>query len=735
MPRTSLLRPYSLFLGAALALATAACHPGAPVAPTYEGAKGAPISEQDFPLATAHYVFSRGGTPGRTDLARPLADRLLVRARALIASGRERPGLAAMRLAAMLVRANKVAPESLSDGAVAAFDAAVAGPASRGEEGAAIGLYLFWSLARPSDARPKAHLDALAKWTGQPADYPPSALVSVGREAVRRAEALAYAPNEGDRPNADKALLDWMDQVVAFKEGERTPARYGDEVYAAVLGYRTSGVRLVTSHLRDGDIGGAIDAISAPQTQGFVPEVLRRALLDAGSTPSIDGYEQIIAALLPAAKLEGMEDPVGDAVLGTSLAGTGEHPHAAILAEITARGLLLAGSGDAAPAVLAHALLGTKDDPRRPPAKDLGRALSISSAAIRDYADREDFDAARRTWAATQPMLGAADTIGGVAPSSAMVKTLMGLVEGEAGRPAEARKLFDQALASEPLPTALAGKARLLARDGDLAGARAAIDRALATKGIDDTQLLPDLLLLGADYARRAGDLPAARAGYERALRLLVPMRSTVKGPAAAEIGARIVAVLARFDGMADKEEEAAAIAESSGGADSRAVARIEMMRFLRAIRTTDAKRARAAFHRSVDVGVPAEEQVRAALLARAIGKRAGLADDSDVTKVLTTAAAKDDAAGRMAKFALGQIDAATLLAKANTPKRVVGAKFAIAITHWGDAGLPAAQKELQDVAHADVIGAVEAELALEVLEPGRGAIAGVIAAKTVPGL
>jgi tetratricopeptide (TPR) repeat protein len=733
--RLSHLSFSAVLLGSALAFGNIGCRPGAPVAPTYEGAKGAPVEDKDFPLASAHYVFSRAGTPGRTDLAKPLADRLLIRARALIAAGRERPALASIRLAAALVRANKVAPETLSEPAVSVFDPAVQGPAARGEEGSAIGVYLFWSVARPADARPKQHLDALAKWTGSPADSPPSALVSIGREAVRRSEALAFAPNDSDRPNADKALLEWMDQVVAFKDGERTPARYGDEVYAAVLGYRTSGVRLVVNHLRDGDIAGAVDAISAPQTQGFVPDPLRRALLDAGSAPSLEGYEEILAALLPTAKLEGLDDAVSDAVLGTALAGNGDFPHSEILAEVTARGLLLAGSGDAAPAILAQGLLGTNDDPRRPPAKDLGRALSIASAALRDYADREEFDAARRTYVATLPLITAADQVGSVTPSSGLVKALMGVIEGEAGKPAAAKKLFDEAITGEQLPIAYAGRARLLARDGDLAGARAAVQSALDSKQLEgESALNADLLILGGDYARRAGDATAARGFYERALRLLVPLRVQAKGAASAEIGARIVAILAHVEGMAEKEDEAAARAESGAG-DSRAVQRLAMLRFLRPLRMVDAKRARAAYRRAGELGLPVEEQVMAAIIARAVGKRANLADDADVTKTLTSAAAKDDAAGRLAKFALGQLDAAALVAKAGTPQRAVHAKLAIAMVHWGDGGLPAAKADLEAVAKSDVVPSIASDLALELLDPSKGAVPGVIAAKAVPGL
>ncbi len=718
-------RLLAALFGALLLTPALGCRPSAPVAPSWEGAAGAPISEKDLPLAATHYVFSRPGTPGRTELARPLADRLLQRAGASFASGREQSALAAMRLAAMLVRANKAAPEGLSDPAVAVFERAVVGPGARGEEGVAIGMYLFWSVARPADPRPKAHLDALAKWTGSPADFPPSALVTIGREALRRSEALAYAPNDADRPAADKALVDWMDEVVAFKDGQRTPARYGDEVYAAVLGYRTSGVRLVANHLRDGDVNGAIDAIGAPQTESFVPDAIRRALLDAGATPSAEGYEQIIAAMLPAAKLEGLDAAVSDAVLGTALAGIADHQSSTVLAEVAARGLLMAGSGDAAPAILARALLGTRDDPRRPPAKDLGRALAVTSAAILDYADRDDYDAARRTFASAEPLIVAAERIGGVSPSPAMLKTRMGKVEGEAGKPAVARKLFDDAIAAEPLATALAGRARLEAREGNLAAARASIAKALSSGGIEgEPALEADLRILAGDYARLAGDAAAARTEYERGLKLLASLGKQAKGASAAEVFARVVTVLVRFEGAAEREDDAAALAETAGG-DARAVSRVIFTRFLRALRTVDVSRAKALFRRAGEVGLSQEEQVRAAILARAILKRAGRPDDSDVSRALTQAAAKDDAAGRLARVALGQLDVATATAKAGSPRRELDLRFAAAISKWGASGLAAAKPDLEAIASADVVGAMQSELAREVLDPSKGVLPG----------
>jgi hypothetical protein len=712
------------------------CHTPGPVAPTYEAQKGAAIDDAEFPLAAAHYALSKPGSSQRADVARPLADRLMLRAGSLFAGGRERTGLAAMRLAAVLVRVNRVAPEGLADLAANVFDAAVAGPAARGEEGVALGLYTFWSIARPKDPRPKMHMDALADWTGAPKDFPPSRLVSLGREATRRSDALAYAPTAAERPTVDETLMRWMDQIVAFKDGDRVAARYSDEVYAAVLGFRTSGLRLVAGHLRDGDFAGANEAIAAPQTQGFIPEGLRRALLEAGASPTENGYTQLIGALLPSMKVETAEESVADAILGTSLAGSGDYPRSPTLAEITARGFLLAGAGDAAPAILARALLGTKDDPRRAGAKDLSRALAITSAALRDYADREDFDSARRTFSASSPLLLAADQVGGVSPSSAMVKTLMAVVEGEGGRPLVARTLYDQAIESEAIPTALAGRARLEAREGHVAAARALCEKGLQSPGVTtEGALHAEVLALCGDLARRGGDFPGARTHYEKALRALVLLRSAAKGPTAAELGRRIALILARFADAADAEDAAETMAESAASVDTRALYRIALVRWFRALRGPNPKRARSAFERAVDLGLTQEELVRAAILERAVAKQAAVNPDPGVVKVLNAAAGHDDQAGRMARFALGTLDATTLIAKSVGPRRTVLAKFVVAIAHWGEGGVATAKAELAELARADLIGALESELVLELIEPEKATIPGGVTATAVPGL
>ena len=715
--------PLALLALLAVASPLTACHGPPAVAPVYDARAGALIAESDLPLALTHYVFSRAGTTGRTDLARPLADRMLLRAQALFAAGRERSALAAVRFAAMLVRTNHVDPKTLSDGAVAALDAAVQGPAARGEEGTAQGIYRLWAEARPTDGKPKGHLDALTSWAASPQGAP-SRLVDVGRDALRRSEGLPYLPSDAERGAADDALLAWMDQVVAFKDGERTPARYSDEVFYAVVGFHTAGTRLVAEHLRDGDLPGAIASLSAPQTQGFVSEALRHALLDAGSTPNAEGLGNLIGALGAEMRREGLEETVRDAIAGTALIGTGMYPADPGLAETAATDVLLAGAGDAAPAILSRALLGTKDDTRRPAARDVGRALMITASAMRDYADREDYDGARRTYGAVAPLLVAASEIGNVEPSGAMVTTLMATIEGESGRLDVAKKLYDEAIGVDPIPFALAGRARLDAREGALSDARKRVAKALDTPAIEHEPVLhADLLALAGDLARRDGDATAARTFYERSLKLLSALRAS-KGITEPELARRAARVLCRFADAEVHEGEAAAIGEGTAN-EPRAVSASVLHRFVRALRGPDPKRAKAAFHHAVDVEPPGEDLVRAALLDRAIARRAAVTVDPEVTRVLSAAAAHDDAAGRLARFALGTLDAATLLAKSADARQRLHAELAIALGHWADGGLVAAKSELEAIVRHGLLGAVDVDLALELLEPDRASLPG----------
>ncbi len=733
-------RPF--FLGRVLSVAStltlAACALGCPgrgpVAPTYEHRGGAPISDEELPLASASFAFAPPKGAVRKDLARPLADRLLQRAVGLFAKGREQQGLASVRLAAMLLRTQQIAASDLTPQAVAALEVAVNGPAARGEEGPALGLYSFWSNARPNDARPKAHLENLEAWGSPQADG--AFLISASREARRRSDALAYSPTIEGRAAADASLYRWMDGVVLFKDrdGRRNVDRYSDEAYAAVTGYRQAGLRLVAGHLRDGDLEGAITAIDDPKAEGFIPEDLRQAL-QAGT--SAGAYRELIGTCVKYTKIEGLDETLGDAVLGVGLLGTGEHPTDAMLAEVSARGFLSAGEGDAAPAILARALLGTKDEQRSPGAKELARALTVVAAGVRDFADREDWGAARRTYANASPILDAADKATGLATQVASVRTLQGFLEAEAGRPAAARPLFVSSIATEPNAAAYAGLAQLDAREGKLADARAWLDKALALEGVQaDAGLYADVLAAAGDVARRSGDAAKARAHYEHALRVLVNLRAASKGAVAADVGRRVAAILAHVEGAAEKEEEYATAAESAAN-DPRLHAWVARQRFLRPLRTVDPKRAHAAFSRGVDLGLHGLDAVEIAVMVRAIDKRAGVVGpvDAESEKLLKALATKDDAAGKLAKAVLDGGDLAALGPTLGDEHAALTARFVLALQKWATGGPAAARAELLAVVQDDHLGALEADLALDALEPATGAIPGVIAAQQVPGL
>lgn len=727
-----LLGVLPLFCAGALGAGALGCHGRGPVAPTYEHRGGAPVSDEELPLATAQYAFSAPKSAARKDLARPLADRLLQRSSRLFARGREAQGLATVRLAAMLLRTQQIAASDLSDPAVAALEAAVNGPAARGEEGTALGLYAFWSTARPADARPKAHLENLYAWSAPQSGV--SFLIEASRDARRKSDALAYTPTIELRTATDAALYRWMDGVILFKdrEGKRALDRYGDEAYAAVTGYRQSGLRLLAGHLRDGDLDGAIEAMDDAKAEGFVPEDLRQALREGGS---VAGYHEIIGTCVKYTKIEGLEEPLGDAILGVGLLGTGEHPTDVTLAEVSARGFLVAGEGDAAPAILARALLGTKDEPRRPGTKELTRALVVTAAALRDFADREDWDAARRTYANAGPILESADKIGGVSGQVAGVRTLVGYLEAEAGRPDLSRSILQASLATEPTAAAYAGLAALDAREGKLAEARAWLDKALAVEGVGiDAALQADVLSDAGDLARRAGEVERARAFYERSLRVLVPLRATAKGAAAAELGRRIARTLAHVEGAADKEDEYATAAESAAN-DPRLLSWTARQRFLRPLRAADPKRARAAFARGVALGLKGTDLVEIAVMLRAIDRRAGLPLDADADKLLRALATKDDAAGKIAKAVLEGGDLGALAASLAEPRQAIAARFALALGKWAGSGPAGARAELLAVVQDVHVGVLEAELAQEALEPATGAIPGDITSKQVPGL
>ncbi len=712
-------------MASALGVGALGCHGSPAVAPKWVPAANLrEVRDDELAVAYAEWVM-RGATGARDAIATPIAERLLARAKSQLEGGRERTALVLVRQALSVLRLAHVPPQRLSDAAVSTLAAAVEVVSRTGDEGAASGLYSLWSAARPEDARPRGHLEAIGDWLRDGDRAVRGDLSRKQRELYRASDALPFELDPSRFAAVDRLGADWVGRLQQIRRLDRGGGPVDPERAEALDYYaRSTAVRLLTHHLRDGDLAAGAALTERPELGPEINGPLRVAISDANASHGGEACAMVLRELSPAARLDGLADAVSDAATGVAFACLPHNAHDAAIAEVAARGELAAGLGDAAVALLARALLGTEDDPRRPAATELGTALTVSANAIREDETREDYASARRAFAAAAPLVSAADDVGAVTPSASAVRALMAQIEGEAGDPTASERLVALALEHEPSAAAHAQRARLARARGDLDGARQAVRSALALDR--PTEPLPMAIhrALEGDLARLAGDASQARASYEAALGLLLPLRASLTGPASADVGARIAAIHRHFAGGELLEDAASTMAESAASGAPGLTGRLVLGRFARALARLDPKAAKAAFHRALELGVPADERVIGAALARAVSVRAGASVDPTITQEIESISTRDDEAGRLARVALGKEDPAAAMSKARNARRAQQIELVLAAMAWA-ARAPDAQAKLLAIAHGKVIGSTAALLAEAMAMPERAFLDG----------
>ncbi len=127
---------------------------------------------------------------------------------------------------------------------------------------------------------------------------------------------------------------------------------------------------------------------------------------------------------------------------------------------------LLAGIAPAAEAGAGQALAQADWVPAKSFAAPRDKALMLEGSDAVSDRGKSVFSSPQEFVAAMLPMAEkAAEKIGGVATQVAGLRTLVGYLESEAGRPAVARPLFVSSIATEPNAAAYAGLAQLDARE------------------------------------------------------------------------------------------------------------------------------------------------------------------------------------------------------------------------------------------------------------------------------
>ncbi len=431
-------------LTAALLGSTIGCSPAAQPGP---GAKAggahhgpvnpAPVGEADFGPSTYQVLLSGERDSKRLELLAGVVRHQLDRAGKRFGSGNRAAGVAALTGGQYLIRVGELRPEMLTR-AAPALRAGSAEVARVGDEGRAVAYYSMLRQILPPGSDKQdvdAHLAALAKWSASTGTTGPmQAAGNRQRAAINR--ALVQPTPESQR-EATQATLQWIKRALDFNASEM-PIRSNMEREEAIEAYRAvraGGATLVALYLRDGDAGGALDALGEGDLLRVVPPGLTERLERAASDDDAAAWADLFTLFDGSNSSDRPETSIDidvsrAAAWGSALELFRSEPRSMRGAAPLAMKLVEWGMAEVAPLVLSPAI-GDK-----PSTEELSWAMSLVLRAVVAEDEIGDLPAARRTFEAAAPILAVAESkgyVGKLRPSAGRVRYVMGALETRAG--------------------------------------------------------------------------------------------------------------------------------------------------------------------------------------------------------------------------------------------------------------------------------------------------------------
>jgi len=376
------------------------------------------------------------------------------------------------------------------------------------------------------------------------------------------------------------------------------------------------------------------------------------------------------------------------------------------------------GFAEASPGVVAEAARAHAD------ARTVSQALTLVLRAMSIELTANDYDAVRRTYAASAPLLALAEQkelVHEVQPNAARVRAMMGDIELEQGGLDAARALLSASAAEERSGSVLLALARIDRHDGQL---KAALEDLRAARDAADTErdaaLHGEVLLLTSDLSREAGDASSARGALVDALAVL--LKAHTLPSVSVEQRARIEQVLARVldrFGASDKAQQALQRSLEATH-DKRQMAATLGQLVARAFVRKDLLAAKDGLTRAIAAELGDDEIVYYALwvhlLEKQLKKPGDRLQDATVTRVFASIPDDGHWIGKLAAFGAGKLPASQLAVLAKTKAEKTEAAFyqvmdarTSGIADPGDAGLRAVLK-------GDGIDLIETVIARELL-------------------
>jgi tetratricopeptide (TPR) repeat protein len=690
------------------------------------------VSDDGFALAVRDLIVTDRGSAERAVRLGAVESRQMMRADARFKAHDATRGVAAVTGALYLVHSGEATERMIGPRGPDALRATVHELALHGDEGRSRALYDLLLKVAPEPERTDvaAHLRALDGWLRDTAstDGDVSSAGSIERVAVRR---RLLEPSEAARVDADKALGDWIARAVAlrdtFRKTRHAPPR--EEAAETWRALETGPLVAVALYLRDGDAAGAVAALDRMQARDLLASERRElaAALDAqAQEPTSSHCVDVLNQLKPLTGREPARDDedfsedrdlFGAAAFGVAAECYRLDPTVPLVAMTLAVALVELGMGEVAPAVLADAAQ-AHPDPRV-----VGETLAITLEALASEEDAGDPAAARRTFAAAQPLLAVAsqhDLAGKVHPTAARLRAAMGEIELREGRAPEAHALFEQSAGEEKSAGVLLSLARLDWRDGQTQKALGRLRDALgAGDAARDPALRGEVLLTLSDVTRDSGDPAGARPPLTQALTELVQSRAAQEGDDRARVERILARVLDRF-GAAQPAQRALERAYAAARGDKHQATQTIELLIGRAFVRGDLAAAREGLAWALAADLDGDDLVYFALWVRLLERQLRVATNGEADRVFSSIADDGRWVAVLARFGEGKLKGDDVVAHATTPIQKYEALFYAAMDHRVAGDTKRGDELLREVIAGTGMELSEVSLARDILDPGR---------------
>ncbi len=704
--------------------------------PATQGERMAPavaeVNDDAFAVAVHDLMLTERGTAERAVRLGAVEARQLARADARFKAHSTARGVAAVTGALYLVHTGEATERMLGPRGPDALKASVHEFALRGDEGRSRALYNLWLqvAAEPDCTDIAGHLRALEAWMRDAVIGGGDVAIAgaIERVAVRR---RLLEPSEAARVDADKAVGDFIAQAVAlrdkFRKTRHTPPR--DEGAEAWRALETGPLVIASLYLRDGDAVGALAALDRVQARELLESerppfaaALEAAAQEKTATRFLDLLNQIkpLTGREPARDDEDFSedrDLFGAAAFGVAAECYRLDPGAPQVALTLGVALAELGMAEAAPAVLVEAVRS------HPDARVASEALGVTLEALASEEDAGDPDAARRTFAAAQPLLAIASQkalAGKVHPSTARLRAAMAEIELREGRVREAHVLFERSAEEESSAGVLLSLARLEWRDGQTKKALDHLRDALgAGDAARDPALRGEVLLTISDVTRENGDAAGARTPLAEALKELVQSRNVQEADARARVERVLSRVLDRF-GAAQPAQRALERAYAAARGDKRQATQTIELVIGRAFVHADLPAAREGLAWALAADLDADDLVYFGLWVRLLERQLRVPTDGEPDRVFSSCPDDGRWVGILARFGEGKLKGDDVIARAQTPIQKYEALFYSAMDHRAAGDTKRGDELLRQVVSGTGVELSEVSLARDMLDPGR---------------